>query len=102
MTEFAPLFVPGALRDAVSGRAWLGAMLEFESALARAEAVAGIVPDDAASSSRVAMWSTSDWLQARVRSHVSASESASDDLLPLSIRKKVPMPTPITPSPKAP
>ena len=48
MTTFGPLFVPEALLDAVSGRAWLEAMLEFESALARAETAAGIVPEDAA------------------------------------------------------
>lgn len=48
MTTFGPLFVPEELLDAVSGRAWLDAMLEFESALARAEASAGIVPADAA------------------------------------------------------
>ena len=48
MTTFGPLFVPEELLDAVSGRAWLEAMLEFESALARAEASAGIVPADAA------------------------------------------------------
>ena len=48
MTEFGPLFVPEELLDAVSGRAWLAAMLEFESALARAEATAGVIPADAA------------------------------------------------------
>jgi 3-carboxy-cis,cis-muconate cycloisomerase len=48
MTTFGPLFVPEELLDAVSGRAWLEAMLEFESALARAETTAGIVPEDAA------------------------------------------------------
>jgi 3-carboxy-cis,cis-muconate cycloisomerase len=48
MTTFGPLFVPEELLDAVSGRAWLEAMLEFESALARAETAAGIVPEDAA------------------------------------------------------
>ena len=48
MTTFGPLFVPDELLDAVSGQAWLEAMLEFESALARAETAAGIVPEDAA------------------------------------------------------
>lgn len=48
MTTFGPLFVPRELLDAVSGRAWLEAMLEFESALARAEAQVGIVPSEAA------------------------------------------------------
>jgi len=47
MTTFGPLFVPRELLDAVSGRAWLEAMLEFESALARAEAQVGIVPSEA-------------------------------------------------------
>ena len=48
MTTFGPLFVPEELLDAVSGRAWLEAMLEFESALARAEARVGIIPPEAA------------------------------------------------------
>lgn len=48
MSEFGPLFVPEELLDAVSGRAWLEAMLVFESALARAEATTGVVPADAA------------------------------------------------------
>jgi 3-carboxy-cis,cis-muconate cycloisomerase len=47
MTTFGPLFVPRELLDVVSGRAWLEAMLEFESALARAEAQVGIVPPEA-------------------------------------------------------
>ena len=47
MTTFGPLFVPRELLDVVSGRAWLEAMLEFESALARAEAHVGIVPSEA-------------------------------------------------------
>jgi 3-carboxy-cis,cis-muconate cycloisomerase len=45
---FGPLFVPGELLGAVSGRGWLEAMLEFEAALARAEAQTGIVPSEAA------------------------------------------------------
>lgn len=45
---FGPLFVPGELLDAVSGRGWLEAMLEFEAALAGAEAQTGIVPSEAA------------------------------------------------------
>lgn len=48
MTPFEPLFVPAALQEAVSGRAWLGAMLDVERALADAGAAAGIVPPDAA------------------------------------------------------
>ena len=35
---FGELFVPEPLREAVGGRAWIGAMLEFEAALARAVA----------------------------------------------------------------
>ena len=35
MTTFGPLFVPAALRDAVSDDAWLAAMLDAERALAR-------------------------------------------------------------------
>jgi 3-carboxy-cis,cis-muconate cycloisomerase len=45
---FGPLFVPEELLEAVAGSAWLEAMLEFEAALARAEAEIGIVPPEAA------------------------------------------------------
>ena len=48
MTAFGRLFVPEQLLAAVSDQAWFEAMLEFESALARAEAAAGIVPAEAA------------------------------------------------------
>ncbi len=45
---FEPIFVPKRMREAVSGRAWLGAMLEAEAALAAAEGRVGIVPARAA------------------------------------------------------
>ena len=45
---FGPIFVPGGFREAVSGRAWLRAMLEAEGALAVAEARVGLIPADAA------------------------------------------------------
>jgi 3-carboxy-cis,cis-muconate cycloisomerase len=48
LTTFAPIFVPAALRAAVSDGAWLGAMLESEAALARAEAALGVIPEQAA------------------------------------------------------
>ena len=48
MTAFDALFVPDDLREAVSGRSWLEAMLEAERALATAGALAGIVPEEAA------------------------------------------------------
>ena len=48
MTAFGPLFVPQQILAAVSDQAWFAAMLEVESALARAEAAAGIVPAEAA------------------------------------------------------
>jgi 3-carboxy-cis,cis-muconate cycloisomerase len=48
MTAFGPLFVPEQLLAAASDHAWFEAMLEFESALARAKAAAGIVPAEAA------------------------------------------------------
>ena len=48
MTAFGPLFVPQQILAAVSDQAWFAAMLEVESSLARAEAVAGIVPAEAA------------------------------------------------------
>ncbi len=48
MSTFSPLFVPRELREAVSGRSWLAAMLAAEAALARAGALAGVVPEPAA------------------------------------------------------
>jgi len=48
LTTFAPIFVPAALRAAVSDDAWLAALLDVERALAEAEADAGLVPPAAA------------------------------------------------------
>ena len=48
MTAFDALFVPAELRQAVSGRSWLEAMLETERALATAGASVGLVPDSSA------------------------------------------------------
>jgi 3-carboxy-cis,cis-muconate cycloisomerase len=45
---FSGLFVPEPMREATSDRAWLQAMLDSESALAAAEAEAGLIPADAA------------------------------------------------------
>jgi len=45
---FAGMFVPEDVRAATSGRAWVQAMLDFEAALAAAEAQAGIIPKEAA------------------------------------------------------
>ena len=45
---FGPIFVPDAFREAVSGKAWLQAMLDAEGALAVAEARAGLIPAEAA------------------------------------------------------
>jgi 3-carboxy-cis,cis-muconate cycloisomerase len=44
---FDALFVPASIREAVSGRAWLEAMLDAEGALAVVEARAGVIPTDA-------------------------------------------------------
>jgi 3-carboxy-cis,cis-muconate cycloisomerase len=44
---FDALFVPDSIRETVSGRAWLEAMLEAERALAVAEARAGVIPETA-------------------------------------------------------
>jgi 3-carboxy-cis,cis-muconate cycloisomerase len=44
---FDALFVPASIREAVSGRAWLAAMLQAEGVLAAAEARAGVIPRDA-------------------------------------------------------
>ena len=48
MTAFDALFVPDKLREAVSARAWLVAILQAERALANAGALAGVVPTAAA------------------------------------------------------
>ena len=45
---FAPIFVPDRFREAVSGEAWLRAMLDAERALALAGARAGLFPPEAA------------------------------------------------------
>jgi 3-carboxy-cis,cis-muconate cycloisomerase len=45
---FDGIFVPDELREAVSDRAWLQAMLDFERALAVAEARVGVIPEGAA------------------------------------------------------
>ena len=45
---FTPIFVPAPLREALSDRAWLQAMLDAEAALAAAEARAGVIPAAAA------------------------------------------------------
>jgi 3-carboxy-cis,cis-muconate cycloisomerase len=48
LTTFAPLFVPEALRDAVSDASWLDAMLDAERALANASCLAGALSAEAA------------------------------------------------------
>jgi 3-carboxy-cis,cis-muconate cycloisomerase len=45
---FTGPFLPQAIQEAGSDRAWLAAMLEFEAALAGAEAEAGLIPGEAA------------------------------------------------------
>jgi 3-carboxy-cis,cis-muconate cycloisomerase len=45
---FPGLFVPDSSREATSDRAWVQAMLDFEAALSRAEADAGVIPAEAA------------------------------------------------------
>ena len=45
---FRPIFVPDEFREAVSGRAWLQAMLDAEGALATAEVQVGLIPHEAA------------------------------------------------------
>jgi 3-carboxy-cis,cis-muconate cycloisomerase len=45
---FGTLFLPDRVRDAVGDEAWLAAMLEFEAALATAEARVGVIPEEAA------------------------------------------------------
>lgn len=48
MTAFAALFVPDDLREAVSDRAWIEAMLDAERALATASSLAGMLDPAAA------------------------------------------------------
>lgn len=48
MTTFGPIFVPAAVRDAVSDAAWLAAMLDAERALANASSLVGVIPAAAA------------------------------------------------------
>ena len=48
MRPFAAIFVPDALEDVLSDRAWLEAMLDSERALANAGSLAGVVPPAAA------------------------------------------------------
>src|SRR4051812_34220300 len=45
---FTAIFVPDALREAVSDGAWLQALTDAEGALAAAEARAGVIPAEAA------------------------------------------------------
>jgi 3-carboxy-cis,cis-muconate cycloisomerase len=45
---FAGLFVPPDVQEATGGRAWVQAMLDFEAALAAAQARAGLIPSEAA------------------------------------------------------
>ena len=54
MTAFEALFVPADVREAVSGRSWLGALLEVERALAAAGATVGVVPPASAEAIAVA------------------------------------------------
>jgi 3-carboxy-cis,cis-muconate cycloisomerase len=61
VTPFAPLIVPAALAEAVSGRAWLRAMLQAERALATAGAEAGLVPAEAAAAIAAACGEGYDW-----------------------------------------
>jgi 3-carboxy-cis,cis-muconate cycloisomerase len=50
VTTFAALFVPSAMRETVSDRSWVAAMLAAEAALAAAEEKAGVVPSGTAAS----------------------------------------------------
>jgi 3-carboxy-cis,cis-muconate cycloisomerase len=45
---FDAIFVPDAMREAVSDTAWLQALLDTEAALAHAQARAGVIPSEAA------------------------------------------------------
>jgi 3-carboxy-cis,cis-muconate cycloisomerase len=47
LSVFAAIAVPGELREATDARAWLEGMLAAERALARAEALVGVIPAEA-------------------------------------------------------
>jgi 3-carboxy-cis,cis-muconate cycloisomerase len=51
---FDGLFVPAALREAVSDQAWVEAILEAETALAVVEAKLGVIPEEAVEAIRTA------------------------------------------------
>lgn len=62
MSTFASLFVPDELREAVSGCAWLEAMLDAERSLANAGALAGVVPaEEAAAIAEACCADAYDW-----------------------------------------
>ncbi len=64
MTAFDGLFVPDELRDALSGRAWLAALVDVERALANAGAQTGFVPEASAAAIAVACDAAAfDWEQ---------------------------------------
>jgi 3-carboxy-cis,cis-muconate cycloisomerase len=48
LTPFAPIFVPQSLREAVSDRAWLQAMLDAERTLAGSQSIVQATPREAA------------------------------------------------------
>jgi 3-carboxy-cis,cis-muconate cycloisomerase len=48
LSVFASIAVPGELRETTDGGAWLAGMLTAERALAKAEALAGVIPAEAA------------------------------------------------------
>jgi 3-carboxy-cis,cis-muconate cycloisomerase len=48
LTLFEAIAVPQELREATSAHAWIEGMLEAERALANAEAIAGVIPNEAA------------------------------------------------------
>ena len=63
---FEPLFVPPALAAATGDRAWVQAMLDFESALARAQGLGeldgpSLDPDELARAGRSPAFTRSRW-----------------------------------------
>jgi 3-carboxy-cis,cis-muconate cycloisomerase len=80
---FASIFVPEAMQEAVSERAWVQAMLEAEAALARAQADEGVISDEAAAAVAEACRGEFD---------LSAGRDAANPVVPLAraLRERAP------------
>lgn len=84
---FNAIFVPDALAEALSDRAWIQALLSFEAALASAEGRVGVIPSQAAE--RIAAVCRSDDFDAEAIAH--AGRDAGNPAAPLvaELRERV-------------